>query len=124
LQPYGDADQEQVNKLPEMEQILFVTKRPRNPKLHRKYFAMIKVCFENQDQFNDIDSFRKIYQMRAGYYDPVKTKKGMAYIPLSIGYEALDDAEFGTLYSRVLDELIKDFGYDKEGLEGEIIKFI
>jgi hypothetical protein len=41
----------------------------RNPKFHRKTFALIKACFDNQDQFDSFDVFREHMKLAIGWVD-------------------------------------------------------
>lgn len=77
---------------------------PRNPKLHRLHFGVIKALFESQEQFEDADDLRKWLYVGAGYADFLPGPKGrMVAIPKSIAYDKIDDAEFSELHRRVVD---------------------
>ena len=50
--------------------------KPRSPKQHRRYFAVIKLAFDNWDERHDFqpesaDHLRRWLQCRAGYYSSV-----------------------------------------------------
>lgn len=121
--PLNQPDYDKAAKIPVMEENLFSVKRIRNPKLHRKYFAMINLIFDNQDNYKNVDSFRKIMQMKAGYYTTEVTDKGTIYIPTSIAYEEMDESEFKELFEKVWVELQKFIQIDRETLESELAQF-
>lgn len=77
---------------------------PRNPKLHKLHFALIKALYEQQEQFEDMDGLRKWLYVGAGYADFLPGPKGrMVAIPKSISYDKIDDADFSDLHRKVAD---------------------
>lgn len=113
FKPMFEIDRQKASKIPRGEENLFEIKRVRNPDFHKKYFKMVKMAFENQDEYNDFNRFRKIYQMKAGYHEFVETDKGGMYWPLSIAFDKLDEIKFQELYNKVWAEFEKDFGFDE-----------
>ena len=95
---------------------------PRNPKFHRKMFALLSVGFDSWEpdrkRFNyngraiekNFERFREQVLIMAGHYDQVFSLRGdkMELVAKSISYAALDDAEFETLYSAVIDVLLRE----------------
>jgi len=79
---------------------------PRNPKLHKLHFAVIKAVFDAQEQFSDPSELRKWLYVGAGYCDVLPGPKGrMVAVPKSIAYDKIDDAEFSDLHRKVVDFL-------------------
>lgn len=77
---------------------------PRNPKLHRLHFAVMKALFDAQEQFAELDPMRKWLYVGAGYADFLPGPKGkMVAIPKSIAYDKIDDADFSDLHRKVVD---------------------
>ena len=95
---------------------------PRNPKFHRKMFALLTVGFDcwepDRKRFSydkrpiekNFDRFREQVLIMAGHYDQVFSLRGdkMELIAKSISYAAMDDAEFDALYSAVIDVLLRE----------------
>lgn len=80
------------------ETLAFSWKKPRSPKFHRLYFAMLHKLFEMQEQFADINALRSWLTVGAGYADFAPGPKGrMCAIPKSIAWENMDDNEFREL---------------------------
>lgn len=75
---------------------------PRNPKLHKLHFAVIKAVFDAQEQFEDADDLRKWLYVGAGYADFLPGPKGkMVAIPKSVSFERIDDGDFSELHRKV-----------------------
>lgn len=89
------------------EYYLVDIKKPRNVKFHRKFFSLINIAFENEDNFDNIDEFRAYVTMRAGFYKRIVTDKGEFYLPKSISFAKMDDVEFSDLYDKVFAFIIE-----------------
>ena len=114
LIPCYDDDFDGKSRLKVGEYYTAEFKLIRNPKFHRKYFALIGVAWEyvpesQQESLykNSKDKFRKTLQMAAGYSETIYSIETNSFVdvPLSIAYEQLDNLEFETLYSNVLNVL-------------------
>ena len=71
-----------------------------------------------------MDVYRKIMTMWAGYFKAYDTGKGIHYEAESISFGSKTQDEFEKIYSRVLDEIIKDIGSTSEEIEKELINFM
>lgn len=79
---------------------------PRNPKLHRKHFAMLAVIFDAQERFEDSEQMRMWLQIGAGHCVYVPGQDGeICAIPKSIAWSKMDDAEFEAHHQAVKDFL-------------------
>lgn len=95
---------------------------PRNYKFHKKMFALLNVGFDSWEpdrkRFNyngrpiekNFERFREQVLIMAGHYDQVFSLRGdrMELVAKSISYAAMDDADFETLYSAVIDVLLRE----------------
>jgi len=95
---------------------------PRNPKFHRKMFALLTVGFDcwepDRKKFaydgrpieKNFERFREQVLILAGHYDQVFSLRGdkMELVAKSISYASMDDAEFEVLYSAVIDVLLRE----------------
>lgn len=95
---------------------------PRNPKFHRKMFALLSIGFDawepDRKRFSyhgqaiekNFERFREQVLIMAGHYDQVFSLRGdkMELVAKSISYAAMDDAEFEALYSSVIDVLLRE----------------
>lgn len=119
-------DLQEIQKIPEGEMFQVSYQRIRNPKLHRKYFAVIQQVFFNQEFFNNKEELRKFLQIAAGHYQVAylpKPKTGevkQLVWPKSIAFHKLDEEEFRGLYKAVLQKAEENFGISAELLDGEV----
>ena len=122
--PAYNSDYEVAKKVKPGETVKGSITRPRNMKFHKKFFALLNLGFENQEQYEDFESFRAVVTMKAGFYKYITTEKGYIYLPKSISFSKMEDFEFAELYDKVLDVLLKMLGTNKEDLEQELINFM
>jgi (2Fe-2S) ferredoxin len=120
-EPETDEDHAKIKKSFGVGEVAqFKTQKIRSQYEHHCYFAMLEVAFENQELYDNRETFRKLLQMTAGYVTPVVTlnentekcshcnkKPNVAYIPESIAYANMDDEEFRKLRSDVGDVIAK-----------------
>lgn len=92
----------------------------------QRYFVMIKIGFDNQEQYKDIDTYREVMQLKAGFYQEVKLfHEGKEFVrrwPKSISYEECSDEEFTDLQEKVGDVISTDLGIKNKELQEEVIK--
>ena len=69
LKPVDQTDIDILYSLKEGEIYSCEIKKPRNIRFHRMFFAMIGLCFDNQDVFNNIDNFREEMLKASGYFN-------------------------------------------------------
>jgi hypothetical protein len=108
----------------------------RNAKFLRKYFALLKLAWENLPEHLEQnfprqqempDEFRFEIIMRAGYFETYTNFKGVVqYKAKSISFENMDDEEFANLYSASIDVILKWVfkDLDKEYLMNELVGFM
>jgi hypothetical protein len=125
LKPAYDSDYETYSKIPLNEVFEIEYKKPRNIKFHRKYFALIKLAFENQTDYRNLNDLRRDISIVAGYYDEVVNKvTGEVYkMPKSISFAQMDEIEFSELYERTKDVICKWLGVTDESIEEEIYQY-
>ncbi len=131
LIPVYNSDCEALKecKLKEGEVYEVEIKKKRNTDFHRKYFALINLCFENlpdhyASMFEDIDMLRYYLTVKAGYYKRTETDKGVMIIPLSIKFSKMDDTEFTQLYQKTINQVCKLLNIEEGDLLEEIINFM
>lgn len=90
-------------------------RRARNPKLHRKFFALVQFAFDNwrvQDApaAQNIERFRKDLTIAAGFYDVVLGIDGQTHLEAkSIAWDKMGEEEFTPLYEQVVEVLARGF---------------
>ncbi len=121
-----NSDYDKIKKLKEGHEYSVTVKQIRNPRFHRKYFAMIKMVYDNWDNPTNrpMEDFRKDLQIRAGYYYEDIDLDGVVTIKSkSIAFENLDEIEFNELYERVKDVISEYFGLDNPIIEQNIERY-
>lgn len=89
----------------------------RNPKFHRRFFALLTVGFEawepglqhqGQEVVKNFDRFREDVLILGGFYDTTVALDGSLVLRArSISFSSMDDAEFEQVYSAVIDVLLR-----------------
>jgi len=98
-------------------------KKTRNLQHHKKYFVLVKLLFENQDKYDNIKHFRAVFTMRCGYYEEIKTDKGVVYLPTSINFSKMDQTAFDEFYDKAVTVACDSIGTDKQELLNELAQF-
>tara|TARA_R100000808_G_C2141025_1_gene148854 strand:+ start:643 stop:1062 length:420 start_codon:yes stop_codon:yes gene_type:complete len=122
LKPLDTEDEEKMKTLPKDWEGLVTLKHPRNYRFHKKYFALINLGFENQEAYNNVDHFRKIMQMKAGFYDICRTDKGIVPLPKSISFGSMEEGQFSEVYGKVLEQVADHLGLGTDDLSEEVEK--
>jgi len=106
----------------------------RNPKFHRKYFALLQVGYENWTPgeidskygtpAKNFDRFRKDVAILCGYYDMVIRLDGSTRAEAkSISFANMEEDEFEKLYSATIDLFLKRI-YDSSMTAEELDKTV
>jgi hypothetical protein len=108
-------------------------KEQRNYKFHKKYFALINLAWEYQNETtqnhfnNNIESFRKTVEISAGHFERVfsLTLKDWVDCPKSISFDKMDNISFSQLYESVFQVLLSVFlkNITQEEFEKNLIFF-
>ena len=91
----------------------------RNPKFFRKYFALLRVGFDNWEPpyiesqktkpMKNFDYFRGRIAILCGYYEEAIDFDGKTqFIPDSISFAKMKEPEFQNLYSNTIDIFLKN----------------
>jgi hypothetical protein len=126
LQPVFNSDYEKLkeSKLKMGEVYEVEIKKKRNYKFHKKFFALINLCHENQDIFDYYDDTREYLTIKAGYYRKIMMPNGNIQVRAkSISFATMDEIEFEELYQRVITAACNFIGIEKEDLLNEILNF-
>lgn len=119
-----NSDYETAKKIALNEPIEFEFTKKRNVKFHRKFFALLNLVFENQEQYNNIEHLRKDLTISAGYYDLRHNFQGVEIVePKSISFAKMDELEFIEFYNRIIDVVVKWLGIGKEEIIDNIEQY-
>jgi len=119
-----DSDLEKLKKIKPNEPIECTITKKRNIMFHRKFFALLNMVYQNQERYNNIDHLRKDLTIEAGYYTERPNLEGEAIKEAdSISFAKMDDHTFQEYYNRVIDVIVRYFGFDKELILTNIEQF-
>jgi hypothetical protein len=95
LVPKYQSDFDYVHKLKEYNDYMIELKKPRNPKQHKLFFALLKCVLDNQSYYTTIDQLLILTKKKLGLYDIVYTHDSEEIISLkSISFKSMDNIEF------------------------------
>ncbi len=100
--------------------------KPRNPKHHRKYWALLNLVHEGtavQDLYPTTDKLHQAIKGALGYYSEVKLPGGKVFqVVDSIAYESMDQQAFEAFYNKVVDVIVTQIvpNLDREDLVREV----
>lgn len=101
-------------------------KRQRNPRFHRKVFALFQLAYDiwdapvleyrGQPVAKNFDRFRRDLTILAGHYEAATNLRGEVRLEAkSLSFGSMDDDEFATVYASILnvvwDRVLKAHGY-------------
>ena len=123
LAPSDGQAQQTLKKLKVDQPVLVKITKPRNIGMHRKFFALMQIGFDNQEKYDTLDAFRKEVTMRAGWYKEHHHVTGaISYEAKSIAFNKMDELEFQELFYKCIDVILRHFmpGGDPELLKAEV----
>ena len=117
-----DSDYETAKKIKVNEPYEYEFKNVRNPRHHRKYFALLNLVVSNTEKFKDVNHLRMILAIECGHYDELidPLSGEVRIIPKSISFSSMGQDEFSELYSKSLDYCCKVLGVEKSEIIEEI----
>lgn len=119
-----DSDYEEAKKVKTGEAYFYEVKKPRNYKFHRKFFALIKLVFDNQERYSNMEYLRKDLIICSGYYDKRYDLHGVeVYEAQSLSFSSMDEDEFSELYNSVVDTICREFNFDKQNIIDNVSQY-
>jgi hypothetical protein len=125
LIPATDECYEKISKVGAGASLFFEWKPKRNYENHKRFFSMLKLVFDNQSFYKDMDNILEIIKFRSGYFDTIITHKGGAkhYKTKSISFETMDEEQFKMFFSKAIDIALELIPMDKKELEDMILRY-
>lgn len=125
LKPAYESDYEAFKKMPVNETFTIEYTKGRNIMFHRKFFALLKMAFENQSDYRTMEDLRRDLIITAGFYDEQINKiTGECYkTAKSISFANCDELEFNEIYNAVKNVISKWLGIENEILEQELLQY-
>ena len=124
FKPAYDSDYEKEKKINLNEPLIYSYSKPRNYRFHKKFFALVNMVFDNQEQYTNIEHLRKDLTIESGFYDTRYDLHGNQVLEAkSISFASMDEIEFNELYNRFVDTVIKYFKFDREDISENIQQY-
>jgi len=125
LKPAFDEDKEKFSQFPKDGYFEIKYTKKRNVRFHRKFFALLKIAYENQSDYRLMEYLRRDLIITSGHYEEVVNAiTGEVYkIAKSISFSNMDETEFSLIYNDVKDVIVRWLGIDNETLETEIAQY-
>ncbi len=96
--PLSEDDLDHLKRIKDGQIIYVDYKKPRNPLFHNKFMSMVRLVFENQDQYKDIDNMLSVLKIELGYYSTLMYGSIEIRVPKSISFAAMDELKFDHFY--------------------------
>jgi hypothetical protein len=125
LIPIGDETVSRVSKMKSGDTVFVEYKPRRNYQFHKKAFSLLKLVFDNQSIYSNMEDLRTEFKLKAGWYQEHITTKGkVIYLPKSMSFADMDAVEFEEIYSKFIDIALKHFvTFNKQELEEQILRY-
>lgn len=112
--------------------VMCEVRKPRNLKFHRKFFALVKLLYENLPEasaahYASQDEFLDALKWAAGVRETFKRPGGeIGERPGSINFAKMDDTSFAEFYDKVIDLACTKIipGMDSDALREEILDLL
>lgn len=130
LAPTDPQAAEYIAKLKTGAAVRATVKQQRNPRFHRKFFALLNLAFDTwepaentykgQAVGKNFDQFRNDIVCLAGFYEMATNLRGEVRVTAkSISFASMDQAEFDDLYNAVVNVVLKHVltTYSREKLD-------
>ena len=101
-------------------------KSPRNLQMHRLFWKMMQIVYENQDHYQSADEVCSAFKFAVGHVDSIKTARGVIQVPRSISFAKMDQAAFRELFDKALHFCVTEVipGLDSAEFEREVMELI
>jgi hypothetical protein len=108
LIPASEIDQAEFEKLSPGVDLRADVVQPRNPKFHRKAFALLNMVWPHTN-YPTVDVLRKAMTVGAGFVEEIinPVTGEVFWVAKSWEFGRMDEVEFGELYSRLIDVALK-----------------
>lgn len=127
LRPADDASYDAFRKIANGSFVTVEIHRPRNGKMHRLYWALVSLVWQNQERYSTADDLHAAIKIAAGLKTRIELPGGqVGFIPGSIAFHKMKQDEFDQFYDRVCDLVAKHFlpGVTSETLKREVEEMI
>lgn len=137
LAPVDDVGADYISKLKMGYGVRLNLTRVRNPRFHKKVFALFQLAFEaweapvleykGEQVSKEFEQFRKDITVIAGHHNSVVNLRGeVRLVAKSLAFASMDDEEFERVYKSVLEatwkNVLRNHGYKSSEEVESVIK--
>jgi len=120
----NDSDLEEANKIKVGTVYVYQYSKPRNYEFHKKFFALIKLLFDNQEVYSNMEHLRNDLTIASGFYTVRYNFDGVEIIePVSISFASMDNNKFEEYYNAVLNTICEKFNFDREDIINNVQQY-
>ena len=116
LMPYDDNDLQLFRRLKRGAVVKVETRTPRNLRFHRKFFALLRVTFDNLPEhiassmhIESIEALLMLLKMDMGYFDVVEIGAHHFVKTRSISFAEMDEAAFSEFYNKAVTCILNNY---------------
>jgi len=112
LRPADEAGEEALRKISLGELVQVEIKRPRNLKMHKLFWALMSLVWQNVDseRYPTVEDLVAAVEIYAGIRTRIELPNGtQGFIPGSIAFHKMDQVEFAAFFERVIDLVCTHF---------------
>jgi len=104
-----DQLKSKINGMADGDVIRLEWATPRNPKHHRKFFALVNLINRNSEIYRTVDQALVAIKLASGHLDPIVDPRTgeIIQIPRSISYDAMSQEDFEAFYESALDSIVE-----------------
>lgn len=102
-----EASLDALSRLPAGEPLQVEVKRPRNVRMHQKFWALAHELSKASGYSADV--IVDVIKIRTGHCKVVKAGRDLIQIPSSISFAKMDQLKFQRFYEEALDVVVRDF---------------
>lgn len=128
LTPADDQARKVLAKVEQGTVIRIEYKRPRNGPMHRRYWALCQMVYDNSEDYGSAEQVSDLLKILAGHCTQVASKAtGEVFlIPRSISFSAMDQDEFDQFWGRVVKAVCEHLlpGVTQPEIEAELLQLI
>ena len=128
-----DSDLDEKKRLKIGSTVLCDIRKPRNYKFHKKFFALLRLTFDNlpyhlHDELNIYSEEDLLLSLKLdlGISSIVRMGKRDVYRDGSISFAVMDETEFEGFYNRCINMILNKYlrGTNRSDLVEEIIRYL
>lgn len=111
LVPADEKCLKRLKKIVEGDVISLEIKQVRSYPQLKRFFSFVKITFDIQDHFTEIEAYRRWLTIKAGYYTTIVYPSGEAVLDSdSIAFDSMEEEDFIKLFSSCVNVFLKELG--------------